>query len=82
MPTTFYHQRRYCLDDRKTWWEGTGKKQKEEREAILLAEPSGWRFSHPESRFVTEHIAWAAIDIASQKWIIANTPPMQNRAQA
>ena len=74
MPKTFFDNRRYALDDRKTWWEGTGKAEKEEKEAIALSEPVGWRFAHPESRFVTENISWAAIDLASQKWIIANTP--------
>ncbi len=77
LPTTFYNNQRYKLDDRRTWWEGTAKAEKDEKEAILLAEPSGWRFAHPESRFVTENIAWSAIDTASQKWIIANTPQRQ-----
>lgn len=80
MPSTFYDNRRYALDDRKTWWEGTGKAEKEEKQAALLAEPQGWRFAHPESRFVTENISWAAIDLASQKWIIANTPKKERTA--
>jgi hypothetical protein len=77
LPATWFGNRCY-LDDPKYWWEGTGKKDKEEKEAVLLAEPEGWRFAHPDNRFVTEHIAWSAIDTASQKWIIANTPQRQN----
>lgn len=80
MPSTFFGNRRYTLDDRKTWWEGTGKAEKEEKQAALLAEPEGWRFAHPESRFVTENISWASIDLASQKWIIANTPKKERTA--
>lgn len=73
LPATWFGNRCY-LDDPKYWWEGTGKEQKEEKEAILLAEPERWRFAHPDNRFVTEHIAWSAIDTASQRWIIANMP--------
>lgn len=80
MPSTFYNNQRYILDDRKTWWEGTGKKELEEKQVLLLAEPQGWRFAHPNNRFVTENIPWASIDTFSQKWLIANTPHQQHTA--
>jgi len=79
LPATWFGNRCY-LDDPKYWWEGTGKAEKDEKQAVLLSEPEGWRFAHPESRFVTENISWAAIDLPSQKWIIANTPPMARQA--
>lgn len=73
LPATWFGNRCY-LDDPKYWWEGTGKADKEEKEAVLLAEPAGWRFAHPDSRNVRENIPWSAIDISTQKWLIANTP--------
>lgn len=73
LPTTWYGNRRY-FDDSKEWWAGTGAKEKEEKEALLIAEPEGWRFLHKESRFVTENIPWASIDTATQKWIIEHMP--------
>lgn len=79
LPKTWFGNRCY-LDDPKHWWEGTGRKEKEEKEELMLAEPEGWRFAHPESRFVTENISWGAIDLASQKWIIANTPEKRSTA--
>ena len=79
LPATWFGNHCY-LDDPKYWWEGTGKADKEEKEAVLLAEPEGWRFAHPESRNVKENIPWAAIDISTQKWIIANTAPKQKQA--
>jgi hypothetical protein len=71
LPATWFGNRRY-FDDSKAWWEGTGGKEKA-KEVICLPEPEGWRFAHPESRFVTENIPWASIDLTTQKWIIENS---------
>ncbi len=47
---------------------------------VGLPEPQGWRFAHPESRFVVEHIEWAMIDRTTQQWIINHTPPKEHTA--
>lgn len=72
LPTTWFGNRRY-LDDSKEWWEGTGGREKA-KEPVCLPEPMGWRFAHPDSRFVTENIPWNRIDLPTQRWISENTP--------
>lgn len=76
MPSTWFNQRRYN-DDTKEWWEGTGGKPKSDAIDQLL-EPQGWRFYHPDNRFVTQNDPWERIDVISQRWIIENTPLKEN----
>jgi hypothetical protein len=78
MPTTFFNNFRY-MDDPAQWWEGTGGKPKADK-PHQLPEPEGWRFAHPESRYVTENEPWDRIDLITQQWIINNTPKNENTA--
>lgn len=78
LPTTFFNNRRY-LDDSAQWWEGTGGKSAASKPE-QLPEPEGWRFHHPDSRYVRDHEPWERIDLLTQRWIIDNTPKLEKRA--
>lgn len=76
MPATWYGNRRY-MDNSKEWWAGTGaslaKADAAERK-VEIPEPNGWRFLHPESRFVKENIQWQEMDDFSKNYIISTMP--------
>ncbi len=74
-PVNFFNGGHY--EDDPSEWKRHGSRMAPP--PVGLPEPEGWRFAHPESRFVTENISWAMIDRTTQQWIIEHTPK-QNTA--